>query len=112
MRRSVQVLLVDPDAGFQTLFKREVEELGSVEVATCSLGRKAALLAEFIQFDAVFANAAVQLPYDTVSSNIRRQLADAVFYVYGHGVVQQGSFQPLAPESAIDTAKEVVRSYS
>jgi hypothetical protein len=112
MRRSVQVLLVDPDAGFQTLFKREVEGLGSVEVATCSLGRKAALLAQFIQFDAVFANAEAQLPYDTVSSNIRRQLADAVFYVYGHGVVQQGSFQPLAPESAIETAKELVRSYS
>jgi len=112
MRRSVQVLLVDPDAGFQSAFKREVEGLGSVEVATCSLGRKAALLAEFIQFDAVFANTAADLPYDDVSAKIRRQLADAVFYVYGEGAGPQGVFKPLTVDQAIATAKAVVLSYS
>ena len=107
MRRSVQVLLVDPDAGFQSAFKKEVEGMGSVEVATCSLGRKAALLSQFIQFDA-----AAHLPYDDVSSKIRRQLADAVFYVYGEGAAPQGVFQPLTIDEAIAKAKQVVLSYS
>jgi len=110
--RNLQLLLVDPDADFQSRFKREVESAGGVEVATCSLGRKAAVLAGFIHFDAVFANVAAELPYDDVRDKILRHIADATFYVYGSGALPRGAFQPLGGDEAIPTAQGVVRFFS
>jgi hypothetical protein len=112
MRRSLQFLLVDPNADFQTQFKREIEGLGSVEVATCSLGSKAALLADFIHFDAVFASTAADVPYDKVSERIRRHLADSYFFVYGEGAEPRDGFQPLAAGMTIAKAREVIASYA
>ena len=105
--RNLQLLLVDPDADFQSRFKREVEGAGGVEVATCSLGRKAAVLAGFIHFDAVFANAAAELPYDDVRDKILRHIADASFFVYGDGGGTSG-FEPVAPEETVVRAKALV----
>ena len=106
--RNLQLLLVDPDADFQSRFKREVEGGGGVEVATCSLGRKAAVLAGFIHFDAVFANAAAELPYEDVRDKIRRNIADAAFFVYGDGDGVPG-FEPVSPEETLARAKALVR---
>ncbi|RMF85480.1 MAG: hypothetical protein D6739_04430 [Nitrospirae bacterium] len=107
--RNLQILLVDPDADFQSRFKREVEAAGGVEVATCSLGRKAAVLAGFIHFDAVFANAAAGVPYEEVREKILRNIADADFFVYGEGEAPPG-FARLAPEEVVERAKALVRS--
>lgn len=111
MRRYVQVLLIDPDADFRRRFKREVEGVGRAEVAICSLGRNAALLAGFIQFDAVFASAAAELRYEVVSERIRKNLADSAFYVYGVEVGRHGDFLPLSADAAIATAQAVVLSH-
>ncbi len=106
--RNLQLLLVDPDADFQSRFKREVESGGGVEVATCSLGRKAAVLADFIHFDAVFANATAELPYDDVRDKILRHIADAAFFVYGNGGETTPGFEAVAPEETVKRAKALV----
>jgi len=108
--RNLQLLLVDPDAEFQKRFKREIEGTGGVEVATCSLGRKAAVLAGFIHFDAVFANATAELPYDDVRDKVLRNIADAAFFVYGEGGAVTPGFEPVAPEETVTRAKALVEA--
>jgi len=109
--RNLQLLLVDPDADFQSRFKREVESGGGVEVATCSLGRKAAVLAGFIHFDAVFANATAEIPYADVRAKIQRNIVDALFFVYGGPGVTTPGFEPVAPEKTVERAKALVQGF-